>query len=101
MEDKGMICLPRSREDIVDFLHDGGMSALLNVKRINDDYVATVKEAMRKVKKEEAKNKMLGYESLDESRNPIINTPIKRYKIGAQRSPTSKKPRLKLPTKAK
>jgi hypothetical protein len=32
MEDKGMICLPRSKEDIVDFLNDGGMSALLNIK---------------------------------------------------------------------
>jgi hypothetical protein len=71
------------------------------LKHINDDYVATIKEAMRKVKREETKNKMLGYESLDEGRNPIINTPIKRYKVGTQRTPTSKNSRLKSPNKVK
>ncbi|KAF9158714.1 hypothetical protein DFQ26_007313, partial [Actinomortierella ambigua] len=101
MENKELICLPRSKEDIVDFLKEGGISALLNIKHINDDYAATVKEALRKVKRERNKNKMLGYESLDEGRNPIINTPVKRYRVSPQRTPMPRKPRLKSPAKVK
>ncbi|KAG9072169.1 hypothetical protein KI688_006393 [Linnemannia hyalina] len=78
-EKKGLICLPRTKEDMVDFLREG----------------------MRKVKKEEAKNRMLGYDSLDEGRNPVINTPIKRYKVATPRMPTLKRPRQKSPSKAK
>ncbi|KAG0049067.1 hypothetical protein BGZ83_006074 [Gryganskiella cystojenkinii] len=58
MEDKNLFCLPRTKEDMVDFLWEGGMSALLNIKLINNEYAATIKQAMRKVKKEEAKNKI-------------------------------------------
>ncbi|KAF9542560.1 hypothetical protein EC957_001853 [Mortierella hygrophila] len=100
-EDKGLICLSRKKEDMVDFLREGGMNALLNIKLINGEYAATIKQSMRKVKKEEAKNRMLGYDSLDEERSPVINTPIKRYKVATTRMPTLKRPRQKSPFKAK
>ncbi|KAF9555953.1 hypothetical protein EC968_008557 [Mortierella alpina] len=100
VEDKNLICMPRTKEDMVEFLEEGGMSALLNIKLINDEYAATVKQAMRKVKKEEAKNKMLGYNFLGEKRNPIINTPVKRYKVATRRIIPRKSP-LKSSLKSK
>ncbi|KAF9920891.1 hypothetical protein FBU30_009139 [Linnemannia zychae] len=97
MEDKSLISLPRTKEEMVDFLKEGGLTALLRVKAINDEYAKNIKDGMRKVRKEEAKNRMLGYGSMLETRNPIINTPTKKHNVATPRTPDAKKVRLVRP----
>jgi hypothetical protein len=46
---------------------------------------------MRRVKKEEVKNRMLGYGSMIETRNPIINTPTKKYKASTPSIPDTRR----------
>ncbi|KAF9325916.1 hypothetical protein BG006_010622 [Podila minutissima] len=94
MEDKSLISLPRTKEDMVDFLKEGGLTALLSVKALNDEYARIIKDGMRRVKKEEVKNRMLGYGSMLETRNPIINTPTKKHKVVTPPTTTAKKARL-------
>ncbi|KAG0065326.1 hypothetical protein BGZ89_008413 [Linnemannia elongata] len=65
---------------MVDFLKKGGLKALLSVKALNDEYSRIINTGMRRVKKKEAKNCMLGYRSVAETRNPVINTPTKKHK---------------------
>ncbi|KAF9980168.1 hypothetical protein BGZ65_005459 [Modicella reniformis] len=91
LEDKDLICLPRTKEEMVDFLKESGLTALLNVKALNDEYVRIIKDGMRRMGREEAKNRMLGNKPLYEARNPIINTPTKKHKVATPRTPTPKK----------
>ncbi|KAG0222150.1 hypothetical protein BGW41_006161 [Actinomortierella wolfii] len=94
MEDKSLISLPRTKEEMVSFLKEGGLTALLKVKVLNDEYAKCIKDEIQKVKKDEAKNRMLGYGSMPEIRNPIINTPTKKHRSTMPRTPDAKKPHL-------
>ncbi|KAG0221610.1 hypothetical protein BGW41_006635 [Actinomortierella wolfii] len=91
LEDQDLIYLPRAKEDMVEFLREGGLTALLNTKRLNDEYSRTVNDGIRAVKREEAKNRMLGLESSRGCRNPMINTPIKKQKMTTPRTPSPRK----------
>ncbi|KAG0333164.1 hypothetical protein BG004_000952 [Podila humilis] len=68
LENQYLISLPRTKEDMIEFLEDGGLTALLNVKAINVEYARIVKDGLRRAKKEDAKNRMLGIESSRDGR---------------------------------
>ncbi|KAF9933391.1 hypothetical protein FBU30_005600 [Linnemannia zychae] len=92
LKNQDLIYLPCNKDDMINFLKEGGLTGLLNIKVINAEYTGIIKDGIRRMKREEAKNRMLGCESSHETRNLVINTPIKKQRA-ATSYPSLKKAR--------